>query len=173
MTSNLVLIGYRGTGKSTIARILGERLHRDVVSLDEEIVRTAGMPIPRIVEQSGWPLFRDMESAEVRKASARADLVIDAGGGVVLRPENVAALKNSGVLILLTASIPTIASRIGSDANRPSLTGKSVADEIATVLSERNLLYHAAADGTVATDDNTPDEAAVLVEKIFRERSSV
>ncbi len=82
---NLVLIGYRGTGKSTIARLLSRRLSRDVVSLDQEIVRDTGRSIPEIVAEHGWPHFRDIEADVTRRVAARDDLIIDAGGGVILR----------------------------------------------------------------------------------------
>src|SRR5262250_3221786 len=76
---NLVLIGYRGTGKSTVAALLGARLGMDVVSLDQEIVREAGRSIPEIVAAHGWPHFRDLEAAVTQRVAARDHLVI--GGG--------------------------------------------------------------------------------------------
>ncbi|MEK8022785.1 MAG: shikimate kinase [Candidatus Hydrogenedentota bacterium] len=167
MKSNLVLIGYRGTGKSTIARRLGARMERAVISLDEEIVRSAGLNIPSIVEKFGWNHFRDLESEEARKASSLTNRIIDAGGGVVLRPANVDALKNSGFCVLLTASVETIASRIASDANRPSLTGKNITDEIVSVLKEREELYRAAADVVISTDDKTIEEAVNGAERFY------
>ncbi|MFQ5993182.1 MAG: shikimate kinase, partial [Nitrospiraceae bacterium] len=120
---NLVLIGYRGTGKSSVAKLLGERLGREVVSTDAEIVQLAKQPIPEIVEAFGWDHFRDLESAVCRDLAGKDGLIIDTGGGAILRPQNVAALKTNGVLFWLTAEVPTIAQRIGGDNQRPSLTG--------------------------------------------------
>jgi len=87
---NLVLIGYRGTGKSTIATLLGDRLGMEVVSLDQEIVLEAGRAIPAIVAEHGWPYFRDLEASVTQRVSQRDDIIIDSGGGVILRDDNVA-----------------------------------------------------------------------------------
>lgn len=150
---NLVLIGYRGTGKSSVAKLLGERLGREVVSTDAEIVQLAKQPIPEIVEAFGWDHFRDLESAVCRDLAGKDGLIIDTGGGAILRPQNVEALKTNGVLFWLTAEVPTIAQRIGGDDQRPSLTGtKSFTDEIEEVLRERQSKYEAAADHVIMTD---------------------
>ena len=109
---NLVLIGYRGTGKSTVARLLAEKLGMEVVSLDQEIVRRAGRSVPEIVAQHGWPHFRDLESAVTKDFSERDNIIIDAGGGVILRRENVESLRRGGKLFWLRASVPVIVARI-------------------------------------------------------------
>jgi len=150
---NVVLIGYRGTGKSTVGRRLAARLGRTVVSTDLEIVKRAGAGIPDIVAQHGWDYFRDLESQVCRELADRDGLVIDTGGGAILREQNVEALKKTGVLFWLTASIGTIRKRIGRDTQRPSLTGtKSFIDEIQEVLHERTPKYQAAAHHVVETD---------------------
>ena len=150
---NLVLIGYRGTGKSTVGKVLATRLGRTVVSTDAEVVKRAGQPIPQIVDQHGWGHFRDLESDVCRELAARDGLVIDTGGGAILRQENVDALKQTGTLFWLTASVETITHRIGGDTQRPSVTGtKSFLDEIQQVLHERAPKYRAAADYLIATD---------------------
>jgi shikimate kinase len=150
---NVVLIGYRGTGKSTVGRIVAARLGRSVVSTDAEIVRIAGQGIPEIVAQHGWDYFRDLESQVCRELAGRDGLVIDTGGGAILRPQNVEALKKTGTLFWLTASVDTITKRIGRDTQRPSLTGtKSFVEEIQEVLRERTPKYEAVADHIIATD---------------------
>jgi shikimate kinase len=162
---NIVLVGYRGTGKSTVGRLLAARLGRTLVSTDAEIVARAKRAIPEIVAQEGWDYFRDLESDICRELAGRDQLVIDAGGGAILRPQNVEALKKSGRLFWLTASVETIATRIGGDNQRPSLTGtKSFVDEVADVLRERTPKYQAAADHVVATDDRSIDQ---LVETLL------
>src|SRR5437764_3449291 len=98
---NLVLIGYRGTGKSTVGKILAERLGRELVSTDAEIVRRARLPIPDIVRQFGWNHFRDLESEVCRDLAGKDELIIDTGGGVILRQQNVDSLKTNGVLVWL------------------------------------------------------------------------
>ena len=162
---NIVLIGYRGTGKSTVGRLLAARLGRTLVSTDAEIVARAKRAIPEIVAQEGWDYFRDLESDICRELAGRDQLVIDTGGGAILRPHNVEVLKKNGRLFWLTASVETIAARIGGDNQRPSLTGtKSFVDEVADVLRERTPKYQAAADHVIATDDRSIDQ---LVETLL------
>jgi len=162
---NIVLIGYRGTGKSTVGRALAAKLGRAVVSTDQEIVRRAGRTIPQIVADHGWEYFRDLESEVCKDLAGRNNLIIDTGGGAILRQKNVAALKQNGLLFWLTASVETIATRIGRDTQRPSLTGtKSFVEEIQDVLSERTPSYQAAADHTLSTDGRSVNQ---LVENIL------
>jgi len=162
---NIVLIGYRGTGKSTAGRLLAARLGRALVSTDAEIVTRAKRTIPEIVAQEGWEYFRDLESDICRELANRDHLVIDTGGGAILRAQNVEALKKTGTLFWLTASVETIVKRIGGDDQRPSLTGtKSFVDEIQDVLRERTPKYQSAADHVIATDDRSIDQ---LVETLL------
>ena len=162
---NIVLIGYRGTGKSSVGRRLAARLGRTLVSTDAEIVTRAQRTIPEIVAREGWEYFRDLESSICRELSSRDRLVIDTGGGAILRTENIEALKENGAVFWLTASVETIAKRIGGDNQRPSLTGtQSFIDEIQDVLRERTPKYQAAADHTITTDDRSIDQ---LVETLL------
>lgn len=155
---NVVLIGYRGVGKSTVGRTLAVRLRRELISTDKEISKRAGRSISDIVAQHGWEYFRDLESEVCRELAVRDNLIIDTGGGAILRPQNVEALKRSGTVFWLTASVETITSRIGGDTQRPSLTGtKSFVEEIREVLEERTPKYAAVADHTIATDGRSAD----------------
>jgi shikimate kinase len=150
---NIVLIGYRGTGKSTASKMLAARLNRPVLSTDEEIVKQAKQTIPELVTQFGWDHFRDLESQVCLDVAGRDGLVLDTGGGIILRPQNVQALKTHGVLFWLTAEPETVRRRIGGDTQRPSLTGTtSFTDEIEDVMRERRPKYEAAADHVIATD---------------------
>lgn len=158
---NVVLIGYRGTGKSTVGKIVAARLGRSVLSTDAEIVKSAGQSIPEIVENHGWEYFRDLEAKVCLELAGRTGLVIDTGGGAILRSRNVEVLKETGRLFWLTASVSTIAERIGQDSQRPSLTGtKSFVDEIHDVLCERTPKYQAAADFVVETDGRSAIQVA-------------
>jgi shikimate kinase len=162
---NIVLIGYRGTGKSTVGKLLAARLGRELVSTDAEIIKRAKRTIPEIVTQEGWEYFRNLESGICRELASRDKLVIDTGGGAILRTQNVEALKKNGTVFWLTASVETIGKRIGGDNQRPSLTGaKSFIDEIQDVLRERTPNYQAAADYTIATDDRSVNQ---LVETLL------
>lgn len=165
---NIVLIGYRGTGKSHVGRLLAERLGFSYVGMDAAIVEAAGMSIAEIVAQEGWPGFRDRESAEVVKIAGRDGLVIDTGGGVIERPENIEVLRRSGHIVWLKASVATIVTRIQGDTERPSLTGaKSFTEEVAEVLERRAPAYAAAARVAIDTDGLTPEEIVTRIVTAF------
>ena len=156
---NIVLIGYRGTGKSTVAKILGQRLKRTVISTDEEIVKEAGKSIPQIVEEFGWDHFRDLETQMCKKLQNQNDLIIDTGGGLILKQENVKILKANSTIFWLTAEVSTIVKRISGDTQRPSLSGtKTFVEEIEEILQERTPKYQAAANHSIPTDQSTPQK---------------
>ncbi|MEK6786653.1 MAG: shikimate kinase [Nitrospirota bacterium] len=158
---NVVLIGYRGTGKSTVGKLVAERLGRVLVSTDVEIVKLAVQNIPEIVEQHGWEYFRDLETKICQDLAGRDGVVIDTGGGAILRSQNVEGLKRTGKLFWLTAPVETIAKRIGADTQRPSLTGtKSFLEEIQDVLRERTPKYQAATDYIIETDGKSATQVA-------------
>jgi shikimate kinase len=150
---NIVLIGYRGTGKSTVAKILGQRLGRKVLSTDAEIVKEAKQSIPHIVEQFGWDHFRELETQMCRKLQDQTNLVIDTGGGLILKEENIKILKANGTLFWLTAEVPSIAKRISDGTQRPS----------EDILKERTPKYQAAADHVIPTDQMSPNQIADFI----------
>lgn len=171
---NIVLIGYRGTGKTSVGKKLAEKLDRRFTRTDELIIKKAGMSIPKIVDNYGWDVFRNIESEVVKEVSKKDNWIIDTGGGVVLKRINVENLKKKGMLILLKADIKTIIDRIKYDKERPSLTGrKSFIEEIEEVLKQRSKKYEEAADYTIDTTRLTVDEVtyritAFLTQKGFR-----
>jgi shikimate kinase len=170
---NLVLIGYRGTGKSVVGALLSRKLGMAVVSLDEEIVREVGMPIPEIVERHGWPWFRRLESDIAKRVGMRDELIVDTGGGVILRPENTENLRRNGILFWLKASVDVIVDRIQESTERPSLSeGQSFLEEVEAVLAERLPLYRAAADREIDTDSLSVAEVAERIIREFRALST-
>ena len=161
---NIVLIGYRGTGKSTVGKNLAERLGRELVSTDAEIIRRARLPVPDIVQRFGWDHFRDLESEVCRDLAGKDRLIIDTGGGAILRQQNVDCLKKNGVLIWLTADVRTITERIGGETQRPSLTGaKSFTEEVEEVLRERQPKYKSAANHIIETDGRSVAEVVEAI----------
>lgn len=167
---NLVLIGYRGTGKSEVGQRLASRLGRRLVAMDAEIVNQAGMSIPTIVERFGWPYFRDLETEEARKLSGLDGLVIDCGGGVIERPENVAILRQNARVFWLRASVATIVGRIQADTERPALVaGKTFTEEVAEVLERRTPLYRNAAHHEIDTDRLNPDQVADAIVALWEQ----
>jgi shikimate kinase len=166
---NIVLIGYRGTGKSTIADLLAARLPMRVVGMDAEIVTRAGKSIPEIVEESGWDHFRDMESQVAADFGNEDGLIIDAGGGVIVRDRNIECLGKNGLVFWLTADEQTIVERIKDDTQRPSLCGsKSFVEVVAEILAERGPKYEAAADHAIDTAGQSAEEAAAAIADIFQ-----
>ncbi len=158
---NIVLIGYRGTGKSTVGKIISEKLRIPLVVMDDRIIELEGTSIPDIVAHHGWDYFRDIETRVAREISDRDNIVVDTGGGVILRSENIAYLKRNGILFWLKSAPEIIAGRIKDSGNRPSLTGKkSFLEEIQEVLLERFPKYESAADYAVDTDNFTPPQVA-------------
>lgn len=165
---NLVLIGYRGTGKSAVARKLATLLDRQVASLDQEIIRVAGMTIPDIVAVHGWTYFRDLEETVCRELGAKDDIILDCGGGVVEREANFASLRAGGKVFWLRATPTTIVGRIGGDSARPSLTGtKSFTDEVEEVLGRRTPLYERLAHAVIDTDGRSLDDLAATIARRF------
>ena len=165
---NIILIGYRGTGKSVVGEILARRLGMECVGLDAKIVERVGMPIARIVEKHGWPWFRDIETQVTRSLAGRDNLIIDTGGGVIESPQNIPALEASGPIFWLKASVATIIQRIQDDDQRPALTqGSTFTQEVAEVLERRLDKYQAAAQHEIDTDDLTPDQVADRIIEII------
>jgi shikimate kinase len=168
MTSrHLVLIGYRGTGKSTVAGELAAALGRPWVDADLELTHRAGQSIREIFDQQGEQAFRDLEAEVLADLLSRAPSVIATGGGVVLRPENRQRLAASGFAVWLRASAETITARLEADATtaamRPELIPGGQAAEVVEMLRLREPLYSEAAQATVHTDDKSPAEIAAEI----------
>ncbi len=164
---NLVLIGYRATGKTSVGARLAEVLHRPFVDLDQVLVREAGRSVADIVAQGGWAEFRRLEKQLVARYRDARGQVLATGGGVVLDPDNVAALRENGIIIWLTADPAAIQARLFQDqprdANRPSLTGGDTIREVLAVLEARTPLYQAAAQIIVDTRHDSVTQVVELV----------
>ena len=170
---NIVLLGYRGSGKSVVARLLAKQLERNLVSADDLIVRSAGMPIPRIVSEWGWPRFRELELQIVAEVTAKENnAVIDCGGGVVLDERNVLNLRRNGKTVLLTASFNVILKRIQRDPNRPPLKeGLSFEEEQRQILAEREEKYKNASDFICDTSNADPRETTQGIIEYFKQQA--
>lgn len=161
---NIVLIGMRGSGKTTIGKILAQKMGRELVEMDELITRKAGLSIPEIVEKHSWEKFRDIEEEITSEVAARNNIINASGGGIVTREKNIAKLKKQGVLVWLQADVDTLLNRIGENADRPPLVeGRSRREDMELTLKERANLYQQAADLTVNTENKTPEEVADLI----------
>ncbi|MBC8286655.1 MAG: shikimate kinase [Nitrospinae bacterium] len=172
---NIVMLGYRGTGKSVIAKIISDELGRKLYRVDDLIVQAAGKPIPEIVKQQGWSGFRKLECEVVSRVTGEAqDSVIDCGGGVVLDDNNMTLLKREGRCVLLTASLSAIIRRIKKDRNRPGLKeGLSFEEEQKQILADRHEKYQSSADFICDTTSQRPGETAHEIIAFFKKQGWV
>ena len=168
------LIGYRATGKSTIARLLAEKLNAPWADSDQEIERQAGKSIARIFAEDGEEAFRNFEARVIFDLCQSDELVLATGGGAILREETREILRASGPVLWLTASPETIAARMNADAAtasmRPNLTSLSQLDEIRSVLEFRTPLYQETASLEITTEGYTPEE---IVEQLLQAGSGM
>ena len=153
--SNLILIGFMGTGKSTIARQLSKQLDMPFFEMDEMIVQKEGMEISDIFQEKGEAYFRDLETALLKKLLQEEKGILSCGGGIILRDENIQAMKKHGTVILLTAKPETILKRVKHNQSRPVLNGKKNINDITKLMKERESRYQMAADITISTDDKS------------------
>ena len=170
---NIVLIGYRGTGKSIISKVLADILHCQRYGLDEEITQQAGKSIREIVEQEGWARFREIERGVVEKVSSEVrNSIIDCGGGVVLDERNVVDLRRSGKVVLLISSFEKIIQRISRDLSRPPLeSALSFEEEQRKILAERDPKYRAAADCVFDTSYLKSHQIAMKIIEHFKKKN--
>jgi shikimate kinase len=158
------LIGYRGTGKSTVADELAGRLGYDSVDADELVETRAGKSIAAIFADSGEATFRDTEAKVVEELCGRERIVAALGGGAVLREANRASMRAAGPVVWLTASIDTILERIAADrvtaSRRPDLTPVGGRSEVEALLAARTPLYLECATLVVDTADKSPADVA-------------
>tara|TARA_Y100001960_G_scaffold42554_1_gene41868 strand:- start:89 stop:604 length:516 start_codon:yes stop_codon:yes gene_type:complete len=164
------MLGYRGTGKSVISKILSEKLRMKLYKIDKMVSELSGKSIPEMVEQDGWESFRKLESEIVAEVSNKAkNSIIDCGGGVILNDTNIVNLKREGICILLTASLETIIKRIRHDKNRPCLeTGLSFEEEQRKIIADRESSYRIAADFICDTSQRRPIETAEKIAEFLR-----
>jgi shikimate kinase len=164
----LSLVGYRGTGKSIVGRILAERSGRQFVDADLEIQARAGRTITSIFAEWGEPVFRDWEERTLHELAATyPGAILATGGGAVVRPSNRHLIARFGFVVWLQAEPAELARRLQSDpravTDRPSLTAAGTIAEIEQVLASRSLFYHEVADAEIKTQGKTPLEVAEAI----------
>ena len=172
----VVLIGYRATGKSTVGRILADKIKINFWDTDALVEKSMAMPIKEIVALHGWDFFRAKERETIKYLTQKEDGVIATGGGVVLFRENVSLLKQNvdllkqaGVIIWLNAPLQDIIERLKKDARkeatRPQFTSGNIIQETIDIMRQRLPLYESAADHTV---DTAGKSAAQVAEEIYQ-----
>ena len=156
-TPNIYLIGYRGSGKTSVGKMLARLLNRPFLDMDAEAVQAAGASIQDMVAHHGWDAFRRLESNIVKQMALRSGHIVATGGGVILDADNIRRMKSSGRVIWLRIKPETARNRISQDpatpGQRPGLTTAGCMVEIASVMQHRAPLYEQAADMMVDADD--------------------
>ena len=162
MKSNVVLVGFMGTGKTTVGKILAGRLRKKFVDMDRLLEERAGKSISRIFAEDGEAHFRSMERALVQELAAGENQVIAAGGGIVLNADNINDFNSSGRVICLLASEAEILRRIVGSTARPLLEKGNKVRRISELMETRRPLYEAIPD-RVNTVGLTPEEVAETI----------
>ncbi len=172
MAERVILIGYRGTGKSTVGRLVASRLGWDFADADECLESAAGRSIAEVFAGEGEAGFREREAVILAQLCRRDRLVIATGGGAVLRSANRALLRSAGFVAWLTASPETLWDRLRGDPasgrRRPNLTPAGGLDEVRTLLAARTPLYAELADFVCDTEALSPEAAADAILTAWR-----
>ena len=172
---NLVLIGYRATGKTTVGRRLSVSLRKVFVDTDVVIEERQGTDIGDIVKFHGWDYFRAIERKVISEISNHDNLIIAAGGGAILEPGNVRDLKRNGFIIWLRADAQVLLGRMAADhrtaTRRPGLTGKGTFEELEEVMAYRTPFYERASEAQIDTSTLSLKGVVEGILSIFLERS--
>lgn len=156
---NIVLFGFMGTGKSSVGKILAEKLNMSFLEMDEIIEKENRMTIDDIFKKHGEVYFRKLEKDLIKRISKNSSSVISTGGGVVLDEENVRLLSKKGILISLMASEKVVYERVKDETHRPLLKTENVLQKIKEMLDYRKLFYERAGY-CIDTSDKTKEEVA-------------
>ena len=171
---NIVLIGYRCSGKTTVGKLLARDLERNFLDTDRLIEIKRGLSIHSYVSQNGWQDFRLMEREVVEEIALRDNVVIATGGGAVIDQDNVSNLRKNGWVVWLNADTKVIRERMRKEGMagklRPPLSGADPLDEINQILQERRPFYEHASDYTVDTNGQSPQEVTQVIMRALSRR---
>ena len=160
---NISLMGFSGTGKTVVSRLLAKKLDKKLVSTNDEIVKRAKLSAERIVKRYGWNKLLEIESEIIESLSDLDECVFDTGSGAILRNENIINLKRNGLIVFLTANQKAIESRIRRGQEKIDFTKRNYIDKVKGVLDECQDKYKKAADYTIDTSGLTPEEVCDLI----------
>ena len=167
INKSIFLLGYMGTGKTSVGRVLAEKLGLDVVDTDDVIVAKEGISINEIFAKHGEEYFRQVEARVVAELAEGEPVIISCGGGVPLREENRRIIKENGISVLLTASAETIYQRIKNDDQRPLLKDNMTVEHIQDMLDKRIAAYEEASKIVVDTENKSVDDICQEIIKRF------
>ncbi len=163
MRNNIILIGFMGSGKTSIGRLVAQRLGFQFVDTDAVVVEQAGLQIAEIFAKQGEPWFREQETAALRRIGILNRTVVSTGGGIVLRRENRELLRELGLVVWLTASEEVIFERVSRNKKRPLLQTDDPRATVHELLEQRRPLYEGAAQFTLDSSTLAHDAAADAV----------
>lgn len=163
MKSNIYMIGFMGTGKSTVSKRLSALTGYQEMDTDEEISRKENLPITEIFEKHGEEYFRNLETEFLKEMQKKERCIVSCGGGMVLRRENVELMKKNGIVVLLTATPKTVLKRVERGKERPILNGHMEVEYIAKLMEARREYYEAAGELVIVTDGK---EAGKIAEEL-------
>lgn len=166
--SNVILIGFMGTGKTSVGRRVARSLEFDFVDTDEQIVKAEQREISDIFEEDGEAAFRKIETRVLSECCQQSKQVISTGGGIVVCPENHAILKSGGHVIWLRSSAETIYDRVKRSNDRPLLDTENPQKTIRDLLKTREQWYQECKDLTITTDDLSLEETVYGVVETVR-----
>ncbi|MDR2893549.1 MAG: shikimate kinase AroL [Deltaproteobacteria bacterium] len=169
MSKIIYLIGARAAGKTTIGGLLARKLGLEFADTDISLKENAGLNVAQIVAAEGWPGFRKRESEILRSVVSKPNTVVATGGGMVLAEENRDFMRSTGLVLFLAAPPEVLAARLAvttEDSQRPSLTGRSITEEMAEIVRERTPLYNAAAHHRLDASKSIEDVLAQALEAI-------
>jgi len=164
---NIILTGFMGTGKTAVGRELSRLLDMKLLDVDTEIEHEQNMTINEIFKQYGEPRFREIETAMIKNITRNSNVIISTGGGVVLKQENMDALRENGIIVCLKAKPETILNRTNNNNERPLLQVRNPLERIRDLLNFRNP-YYDKADIVIDTEEKTPLQIAGEIIDIIR-----
>ncbi|SDB07711.1 shikimate kinase [Desulfonatronum thiosulfatophilum] len=168
-SDNIFLVGLRGSGKSTLGKLLARRLGMTFVDTDEMVVQKNGHSIPEIVASESWEAFRRLESDVLQEVCNEKGQVVATGGGIILAPDNLKRIQQSGTTFYLMTRIPTLLQRLTSSTarqDRPPLSDLPLEQELIQCNIQRGPLYMCAATHILHTDGVIEDSLADALEKL-------
>ncbi len=167
---NILLTGLRGSGKTSLGKIIAQKMKKKFIDLDQYIETEAQDSIKNIVATKGWEEFRRLETIASKALAQEDNLIIATGGGTITFPQNAKALKENGFVIYLQIMPLTSVSRIINDPNRPPLTlAKDLESEVTTLYQERTPIYRQTADLIFERSDNLESDAEKIINQIANE----
>jgi len=159
---NIYLVGFMGSGKSTVGRLIAQKLNLQFVDIDKEIEKEQKMCIPDIFSKKGEPFFRELEKEKIQQLTQKDGYVISTGGGLGANPENMKTMKKNGYVVWLDTSLEEVLKRCKNDTDRPLLN--QPLEKVEKLYEDRKEVY-SQAHFKVKTDSKTPEEIAEEVVK--------